>query len=138
MNVFTVGYFVGSLAEGSLNRKLARARDPDGATRHRFEPCLHRWRSLRHRGFRMKEIPFADSSALQLDYDGDYPPEARAFTEAIASVDAVLFVTPGVQPLHSRRAEERDRLGEPRESCPYGPATGLTIASPWLAAPPAV
>jgi len=28
------------------------------------------------------------------DYDADYPPVAKAFKDAIASVDAVLFVTP--------------------------------------------
>lgn len=28
------------------------------------------------------------------DYDDDYPPEAREFKEAIASVEAVLFITP--------------------------------------------
>src|SRR5690606_19101391 len=28
------------------------------------------------------------------DYDADYPPVARVFKEAIAAVDAVLFVTP--------------------------------------------
>ena len=33
-------------------------------------------------------------SALNRDLDSDYPPEARALKDAIADVDAMLFVTP--------------------------------------------
>jgi chromate reductase len=40
------------------------------------------------------EIPIRDLSLYSYDYDADYPPEGRALKEAIASVDAVLFVTP--------------------------------------------
>ena len=40
------------------------------------------------------EIPTKDLPLYSYDYDTDYPPEARALKEAIASVDAVLFVTP--------------------------------------------
>ena len=42
----------------------------------------------------MQEIPFKDLPLYSYDYDADFPPVARAFKEAIASVDAVLFVTP--------------------------------------------
>ena len=42
----------------------------------------------------MTEIPFNDLPLYSYDYDADYPPVARAFKETIASVDAVLFVTP--------------------------------------------
>ena len=77
MNTFTVGYFVGSLARASINRKLANALvklAPDGLS--------------------MAEIPFKDLPLYSYDYDADFPPVARALKEAIAEVDAVLFVTP--------------------------------------------
>lgn len=77
MTPYTVGYFVGSLAKGSLNRKLATA--------------LVR---LAPKDLVMREISFADLPLYSYDYDADYPPVARAFKEAIAAVDAVLFVTP--------------------------------------------
>ena len=77
MNTFTVGYFVGSLAKASLNRKLARA--------------LVR---LAPEQLRLTEIPFGDLPLYSYDYDANFPPVARAFKEAIAAVDAVLFVTP--------------------------------------------
>jgi len=77
MPSFTVGYFVGSLSRESINRKLAGA--------------LVR---LAPEKLRLVEIPFADLPLYNRDYDGDYPPVARAFKAAIAAVDAVLFVTP--------------------------------------------
>lgn len=77
MTVFKVGYFVGSLATASINRKLAYA--------------LVR---VAHEGFVMSEIPFKDLPLYSYDYDADFPPVARAFKKAIADVDAVLFVTP--------------------------------------------
>ena len=77
MNQHTVGYFVGSLAKASINRKLARALVQVAP------PELL-----------MREIPFGDLPLYSYDYDADFPPVARTFKEAIASVDAVLFVTP--------------------------------------------
>jgi chromate reductase len=77
MSTFTAGYFVGSLARGSLNRKLAMA------LMRLAPPAL-----------RMREIPIRDLPLYSYDYDADYPPPARALKEAIAAVDAVLFVTP--------------------------------------------
>jgi chromate reductase, NAD(P)H dehydrogenase (quinone) len=77
MTAFTVGYFVGSLAKGSLNRKLATA--------------LVR---LAPQELTMREIPIRDLPLYSYDYDSDYPPPGRALKDAIASVDAVLFVTP--------------------------------------------
>jgi chromate reductase len=41
----------------------------------------------------MSEIS-KDPPLYSYDYDSDYPPVARAFKDAIAVVDAVLFVTP--------------------------------------------
>ena len=42
----------------------------------------------------MTEIPFKDLPLYSYDYDKNYPPVATAFKDAIAAVDAVLFVTP--------------------------------------------
>jgi chromate reductase, NAD(P)H dehydrogenase (quinone) len=77
MTDFKVGYFVGSLAAGSINRKLARA--------------LIR---LAPQDLVLKEVPIKDLPLYSYDYDADYPPIARALKEAIAASDAVLFVTP--------------------------------------------
>jgi chromate reductase, NAD(P)H dehydrogenase (quinone) len=40
------------------------------------------------------EIPIRDLPLYNSDFDADYPPEGRALKDAIAAVDAVLFVTP--------------------------------------------
>ena len=74
---FTVGYFVGSLAKASINRKLAKA--------------LVR---LAPKELEMREIPIGELPLYSYDYDKEYPPAGRALKDAIASVDAVLFVTP--------------------------------------------
>jgi chromate reductase, NAD(P)H dehydrogenase (quinone) len=42
----------------------------------------------------MGEISFKDLPLYSYDYDADFPPVAKAFKNAIAAVDAVLFVTP--------------------------------------------
>ena len=77
MTTFTVGYFVGSLARASINRKLALALT-------RLAPSE----------LRMQEIPIGELPLYNYDFDADYPPPARALKDAIAAVDAVLFVTP--------------------------------------------
>lgn len=77
VSTFTVGYFVGSLAKASINRKLSQA--------------LVR---LAPPGLQMREIPIGDLPLYSYDYDADYPPAGRALKDAIAAVDAVLFVTP--------------------------------------------
>ena len=77
MASYHVGYFVGSLAKASINRKLARA-------------LVH----LAPQELRMEEIPFADLPLYSYDYDADFPAVAQALKDAIASVDAVLFITP--------------------------------------------
>ena len=77
MHTFKVGYFVGSLAKASINRKLAHA-----LTRLAPPQLL------------LSEIPFGQLPLYSHDYDADYPPVAKAFKAAIAAVDAVLFVTP--------------------------------------------
>lgn len=77
MDKHTVGYFVGSLAKGSINRKLALA-----LVRIAPPELL------------MREIEFGDLPLYSYDYDDDFPASARTFKDAIAAVDAVLFVTP--------------------------------------------
>ena len=42
----------------------------------------------------MTEISIKDLPLYNRDHDDDYPPVARALKDAIAAVDAVLFVTP--------------------------------------------
>jgi chromate reductase len=77
MPAFTVGYLVGSLATKSINRRLADALV-----------------KLAPPELRLTEIPFKDLPMYSYDFDRNYPPVATAFKEAIAAVDAVLFVTP--------------------------------------------
>jgi len=74
---YKVGYFVGSLATKSINRLLAKALV-------RFAPSE----------LQLSEISFKDLPLYSYDYDSNYPPAATAFKDAIAAVDAVLFVTP--------------------------------------------
>jgi chromate reductase len=74
---YTVGYIVGSLSATSINRALAAA--------------LIR---LAPQSLTFIEIPIRDLPLYNRDLDEDYPPAGRALKEAIASVDAVLFVTP--------------------------------------------
>ncbi|WP_068396620.1 NADPH-dependent FMN reductase [Kribbia dieselivorans] len=77
MSTYKVGYFVGSLSSTSINRQLSKAliklAPPD---------------------LEFTEIPIGNLALYSPDFDADYPPEARAFKEAIASCDAVLFITP--------------------------------------------
>jgi len=77
VTTFTVGYFVGSLAKNSINRKLAHA-----LTR------------LAPDNLPMREISIGDLPLYSYDYDKAYPPAGQALKDAIASVDAVLFDTP--------------------------------------------
>ena len=96
VTAYRVGYFVGSLASDSINRKLA-------AALVRLAPS----------NMEFTEIPIRDLPLYSRDYDDDFPPEARALKEAITSVDALLFVTPEYNRGASWSAKERDRLGEP-------------------------
>jgi len=77
MATYKVGYFVGSLSSTSINRQLANA--------------LIRLASPQ---LVFSEIPIRDLPLYSPDFDTDYPPVAVAFKQAIADVDAVLFVTP--------------------------------------------
>jgi chromate reductase len=77
MTTYKVGYLIGSLAKGSINRKLAKA--------------LIR---LAPESLQFTEIPFGDLPLYSWDYDEHYPPVAQAFKAAIRASDAILFVTP--------------------------------------------
>ncbi|OOG58318.1 NADPH-dependent FMN reductase [Polaromonas sp. C04] len=77
MTTHKVGYLNGSLAKASINRQLARA------LVKLAPPALV-----------FTEIPIKDLPLYSYDYDADYPPVAWAFKQAIADVDALLFVTP--------------------------------------------
>ncbi len=72
-----VGYFVGSLAKKSINRTLSKALI-----------------KLAPDDLELSEIPIKDLPLYSYDYDADYPPEGRALKDAIANVNAVLFVSP--------------------------------------------
>jgi len=77
MSRYTVGYFVGSLSSKSINRVLSRALirvAPDD--------------------LEFVEIPIGALPLYSQDFDADFPPEARALKDAIAAVQALLFVTP--------------------------------------------
>jgi chromate reductase len=74
---YSIGYFVGSLASGSINRTLSQALirlAPDDLT--------------------FTEIPIRDLPLYSSDFDADYPPEGRALKDAIAASDGILFVSP--------------------------------------------
>jgi|tagenome__1003787_1003787.scaffolds.fasta_scaffold20989258_3 chromate reductase len=77
MSGYQVGYIVGSLSTESINRTLAKA--------------LIR---LAPRPLEFVEIPILDLPLYNRDFDTDYPPSGRALKDAIAAVDAVLFVSP--------------------------------------------
>jgi len=77
MAAYKVGYFVGSLATASINRLLSKA--------------LIR---LAPKELEFSEISFKDLPLYSHDYDADYPPVARAFKDALAASEAILFVTP--------------------------------------------
>ena len=74
---YRVGYFVGSLAAGSINRILSKALIKVAPTDLEFT-----------------EIPIKDLPLYNRDYDADYPPEGRALKAAITDVNAILFVSP--------------------------------------------
>lgn len=77
MKTYQVGYLVGSLAKGSINRQLANALV-----------------KLAPKELQFREISFKDLPLYSYDYDADYPEVAKRFKKAIADSDAILFVTP--------------------------------------------
>jgi len=77
MRTYRVGYFVGSLSSTSINRVLATALI-----------------KLAPEDLEFIEIPIGELPLYSPDYDADYPPAGRALKEALATMDAVLFVSP--------------------------------------------
>jgi chromate reductase len=77
MATYKIGYFVGSLASGSINRTLSRALI-----------------KLAPEDLEFTEIPIKDLPLYSYDYDADYPLEGRALKEAIQASDGILFVSP--------------------------------------------
>jgi chromate reductase, NAD(P)H dehydrogenase (quinone) len=77
MTTYKVGYFIGSLASGSINRKLSKALIKVAPAELEFT-----------------EIPIKDLPLYNPDFDEDYPPAGVALKEALAGVHAVLFITP--------------------------------------------
>jgi len=72
-----IGYLVGSLAKGSINRTLSQALikvAPDD--------------------LEFTEIPIGNLPLYSWDYDDDFPPEGRAFKQAVEASDGILFVSP--------------------------------------------
>lgn len=77
MATYQVGYFVGSLASTSINRRLAKALI-----------------KLAPEGLVFEEIPIKDLPLYSSDYDSDFPPSAKALKDAVSRSHAILFVTP--------------------------------------------
>src|SRR6476619_5996374 len=77
MTQHKVGYFVGSLSSQSINRTLSKSLV-------RLAPS----------SMHLTEIPIGDLPLYNRDLDDSYPAPALALKDAIAGVDAVLFVTP--------------------------------------------
>jgi chromate reductase len=77
MAPYRIGYFVGSLASGSINRVLANALI-----------------KLAPEDLEFTEIPIKDLPLYNYDYDADFPPAGRALKESIEASDGILFVSP--------------------------------------------
>lgn len=77
MATYKIGYFVGSLASGSINRTLSKALI-----------------KLAPGDLEFTEIPIKDLPLYSYDYDADFPPEGRALKDAIEGSDGILFVSP--------------------------------------------
>jgi chromate reductase len=77
MATHQIGYLIGSLASHSINRTLSKALI-------RLAPAE----------LEFTEIPIGNLPLYTPDYDADYPPEGRAFKEAIEASDGILFIAP--------------------------------------------
>ncbi|MCG2622454.1 NAD(P)H-dependent oxidoreductase [Arthrobacter sp. I2-34] len=77
MPTHRIGYFVGSLASGSINRTLSKALI-----------------KLAPDSLEFTEIPIRDLPLYSYDYDADYPAAGRALKEAIEAADGLLFISP--------------------------------------------
>ena len=74
---YSVGYFVGSLSEKSLNRRLANALIKLAPPELDFH-----------------ELGYSGLPLFNRDLEGHYPTVATALKESIVRADAIMFVTP--------------------------------------------
>jgi len=72
-----IGYIVGSLASGSINRQVAQA-----------------IAALAPEGVEFVELDYSALPQYSYDLDADYPAEAKAWKQSIEEVDGVIIVTP--------------------------------------------
>ncbi|WP_425864013.1 NADPH-dependent FMN reductase [Arthrobacter sp. TWP1-1] len=77
MATYKIGYFVGSLASGSINRILSKA--------------LIR---LTPPELEFTEIPIGTLPLYNSDFDSDFPAAGRDLKQAIEASDGILFVSP--------------------------------------------
>jgi chromate reductase len=77
MATHQVGYIIGSLARGSINRRLAKALV-------RLAPA----------SLALSEIPIRDLPLYSYDYDADFPAPAKTYKQALEASQSLLFVTP--------------------------------------------
>jgi chromate reductase, NAD(P)H dehydrogenase (quinone) len=74
---YKIGYFIGSLATGSINRTLSKALI-------RLAPAE----------LEFAEIPIKDLPLYSWDYDADFPQVAQDLKQAIEGSDGILIVSP--------------------------------------------
>ena len=113
MATHKVGCFVGSLAIPSINRPLAKALV-------RLAPSE----------LELSEIPNRNVPLYSYDYDADFPAPARAFKQAIAAVDAALFVTPRTtrRPRHAWPRPLGAQFGDnSHEAAPAGASEDFSV-----------
>ena len=119
MATYSVGVLIGSLSSQSINRLLARA--------------LMR---LAPPELSFCEVAFKDLPLYSADHEANFPPAAQALKDALAAVDAVLFVTPEYNrsiPGGLKNAIDwasRPLPGEPSFACFKNKAAALVSASP--------
>ncbi|HET6242804.1 MAG TPA: NADPH-dependent FMN reductase [Arthrobacter sp.] len=77
MATYKIGYLVGSLAKGSINRTLSQALI-----------------KLAPEDLEFTEIPIKDLPLYSSDFDADFPPEGRALKDAVEASDGILFISP--------------------------------------------
>ncbi|MCA4133437.1 NADPH-dependent FMN reductase [Arthrobacter sp. M4] len=77
MASYKIGYLVGSISTGSINRTLSKALI-----------------KLAPEDLEFTEIPIKDLPLYSRDYDSNYPPEGKALKDAIASSDGILIISP--------------------------------------------
>lgn len=77
MTSYKIGYFIGSLATESINRRLSKA--------------LIR---LAPDDLDFTEIPIKDLPLYSQDYDEQYPPQGQALKKSIEASDGILFISP--------------------------------------------